>query len=220
MSCWRAFLELFSWLEYAGFARPICFFRAAAPHLFCQVSPCLKWFLFSVNFLFWVLSILLIFNSVYQVGADRLDYSSMNVKNERTTVTLPLHLLDARLPARTVVHSNERTRPPKLWPVKRWNVCLPCHLLDQLTNRDSTGVEENVLSMGKDINDGGNDEVARTVLYERHWHGWVVRPSNVVYLVEMELSLKWSALASERTWANRGINLHLYAGVFDRYKVD
>ena len=39
-------------------------------------------------------------------------------------------------------------------------------------NRDSTGIEENILSMGNDIKDGGNDEVAGrenwTVLYERH----------------------------------------------------
>jgi len=31
-----------------------------------QVSPCLKWFLFSVNFFFWILSILLVLNSMYQ----------------------------------------------------------------------------------------------------------------------------------------------------------
>jgi len=33
-----------------------------------QVSPCLKWFLFSVNFLFWILSVLLILNALYQLS--------------------------------------------------------------------------------------------------------------------------------------------------------
>jgi len=38
-----------------------------------RVSPCLKWFLFSVNFLFWVVSILLVLNALYQRESSGLE---------------------------------------------------------------------------------------------------------------------------------------------------